>query len=115
MVLPFHLAVDEPDLPHDQGDLIEEPGCFRPVTEAEPASAGWRMSGSRRDRIVRALRPYGTFSQNEHGDHAATSSRESTKRKERSCEFFVTGATGALGRHLVSAGYRPLLPSIATG
>jgi hypothetical protein len=55
--LPFRLAVDEPDLPHDQGDLLEEPGCFRLVTEAEPASAGWRMSGSRRDRIVRALRP----------------------------------------------------------
>jgi hypothetical protein len=28
MVLPFRLAVDEPDLPHDQGDLLEEPGCF---------------------------------------------------------------------------------------
>jgi hypothetical protein len=27
MVLPFRLAVDEPD-PHDQGDLLEEPGCF---------------------------------------------------------------------------------------
>jgi len=26
MVLPFRLAVDEPDLPHDQGDLLEEPG-----------------------------------------------------------------------------------------
>ena len=35
MVLPFRLAVDEPDLPHDQGDLLEEPGCFRLVTDAE--------------------------------------------------------------------------------
>jgi len=26
MALPFRLAVDEPDLPHDQGDLLEEPG-----------------------------------------------------------------------------------------
>ncbi len=101
MVLPFRLAVDEPDLPHDQGGPLEEPGCFRLVTEAEPASAGWRMSGSRRDRIVRALRPYGTFSQNEHGDHAATSSRKSTKRKERSCEFSSRERPGPLGRHLV--------------
>jgi hypothetical protein len=58
MVLPFRLAVDEPDLPHDQGDLLEEPGCFRLVTEAEPASAGWRMSGSRRD-ISRGQLPSG--------------------------------------------------------
>ena len=29
MVLPFRLAVDEPDLPHDQGDLLEEP-AFSP-------------------------------------------------------------------------------------
>jgi nucleoside-diphosphate-sugar epimerase len=101
MVLPFRLAVDEPDLPHDQGDLLEEPGCFRLVTEAEPASAGWRMSGSRRDRIVGALRPYGTFSQNEHGDHAATSSRERHHPEGKIMRVFVTGATGALGRHLV--------------
>src|SRR5271169_3826833 len=101
MVLPFRLAVDEPDLPHDQGDLLEEPGCFRLVTGAEPASAGWRMSGSRRDRIVRALRPYGTFSQNRPRRPRRDVFKGKHQTEGKLMRIFVTGATGALGRHLV--------------
>src|SRR5580704_1888114 len=114
MVLPFRLAVDESDLPQRPGRPARRAGLIsardRGGTSIGRVADVWHPPGPHCKTVaaIRDVQP----------ERARRPRRDVFKGKHQAegkiMRIFVAGATGALGRHLVPAWYRPLLPSIAT-